>query len=675
VRGVYEGLLPVRIVLEAPPMTARRPFAVLAFAASTLAFASPARSECNAPARLSTCIDVDNLWMKAGPSQFFSIGGGSVTPARGASFGFAASYLKRPLVLRMPSSDPEGTDVYAVDNQLNATLLWAFGLGRGFELTAAMPVTLFQDGVGVAGITEQQPDPLVRSVIRDPRLGVSYAIVPPDPRGTDGLSVVARGEVSLPTGDERVFAGAPGPVGTPSVSAALKIGRIKAGAELGARIRKETELLGVTIGSQTYEAIGVGYAVLDRERLEVNVEAFSLQTLATQRKLARAEGTGALVDGDKRGLHAPTEWLLSVRSAPALGGDVSFHAGGGTALPLSSSAATEPLFRLVAGVRYAPLGRDRDGDGVLDRDDLCPDAAEDRDGFEDQDGCPDPDNDRDGIPDAQDQCRDAPEDRDGVRDEDGCPDLDDDEDGVPDADDQCRAAPEDKDGWKDEDGCPDPDNDADGILDAADVCPNGPEDFDGFRDQDGCPDPDNDGDGILDGQDRCPSEAEDKDGFEDEDGCPEPDNDQDGVPDGQDRCPLQPETIDGIDDEDGCPEPQGKNLASFEKGRVAVTPPLRFAAGDAKITPELLRGLKMAAQRARAVPGMERVIVETYGDAQNGSAREEKLAVRRADAVKAALSSTGLTPDSLTVAVGDLTMKRPPNAPHVDVQVVSGKRK
>ncbi len=51
---------------------------------------------------------------------------------------------------------------------------------------------------------------------------------------------------------------------------------------------------------------------------------------------------------------------------------------------------------------------DRDGDGVPDDFDKCPDAPEDRDGFEDDDGCPDPDNDQDGIPDVQDKCPNDP---------------------------------------------------------------------------------------------------------------------------------------------------------------------------------------------------------------------------------------------------------------------------
>ena len=131
---------------------------------------------------------------------------------------------------------------------------------------------------------------------------------------------------------------------------------------------------------------------------------------------------------------------------------------------------------------------DKDGDGVLDSVDKCPDEPEDRDGFQDQDGCPDLDNDGDGIPDALDKCPNEPEDKDGFEDQDGCPDLDNDKDGVPDDLDKCPNEPEDKDGFQDQDGCPNPDNDGDGIPDAIDKCPNQPETINHYKDEDGCPD-------------------------------------------------------------------------------------------------------------------------------------------------------------------------------------------
>jgi hypothetical protein len=131
---------------------------------------------------------------------------------------------------------------------------------------------------------------------------------------------------------------------------------------------------------------------------------------------------------------------------------------------------------------------DADGDGIPDSIDKCPNEPEDKDMFEDGDGCPDPDNDHDGVPDALDKCPLDPEDRDGYQDDDGCPDKDNDGDGIPDAVDKCPNEAEDKDGFEDLDGCPDPDNDHDGIPDATDKCPNQPETINGIQDDDGCPD-------------------------------------------------------------------------------------------------------------------------------------------------------------------------------------------
>jgi OOP family OmpA-OmpF porin len=65
---------------------------------------------------------------------------------------------------------------------------------------------------------------------------------------------------------------------------------------------------------------------------------------------------------------------------------------------------------------------DKDGDAIATKDDLCPNDAEDKDGFEDEDGCPDPDNDKDGVLDAADKCPLEAETKNGYKDEDGCPD-------------------------------------------------------------------------------------------------------------------------------------------------------------------------------------------------------------------------------------------------------------
>ena len=99
-----------------------------------------------------------------------------------------------------------------------------------------------------------------------------------------------------------------------------------------------------------------------------------------------------------------------------------------------------------------------------------------------------PDRDRDGVDDGADDCPDEPEDRDGYKDDDGCPEPDNDRDGILDANDRCPNAAEDADGFEDDDGCPDPDNDLDGIPDANDRCPLAAEVINGVDDLDGCPD-------------------------------------------------------------------------------------------------------------------------------------------------------------------------------------------
>lgn len=115
--------------------------------------------------------------------------------------------------------------------------------------------------------------------------------------------------------------------------------------------------------------------------------------------------------------------------------------------------------------------RDKDGDGVLDRDDLCPEIP----GPAENDGCPWPDTDGDGILDKDDHCPEVA----GLAEFHGCPDTD--GDGVPDPKDQCPAVA----GPVENHGCPWPDTDGDGVLDKDDKCPTVP----GLAEYQGCPKP------------------------------------------------------------------------------------------------------------------------------------------------------------------------------------------
>jgi outer membrane protein OmpA-like peptidoglycan-associated protein len=77
------------------------------------------------------------------------------------------------------------------------------------------------------------------------------------------------------------------------------------------------------------------------------------------------------------------------------------------------------------GTPMAPSPRggtgDRDGDGIPDQLDKCPDLPEDFDGIQDADGCPEDDADKDGIPDAQDACPREPGEPDPDPRKNGCP--------------------------------------------------------------------------------------------------------------------------------------------------------------------------------------------------------------------------------------------------------------
>ncbi len=277
-----------------------------------------------------------------------------------------------------------------------------------------------------------------------------------------------------------------------------------------------------------------------------------------------------LVDASKAEAQNPMEAMIGLTHTRVYHfGEIFF--GGGIGFGLLPGYGS-PKMRVFARAGYYMGERidDADDDGIEDKKDKCPNEAEDIDGFQDEDGCPDPDNDNDGIPDEDDMCPNEPEDMDGFKDEDGCPEPDNDGDGILDAQDACPTEPEDMDGFKDEDGCPDPDNDGDGILDGDDKCPNEKEDFDEFEDDDGCPEPDNDKDGIPDYGDLCPLHPEDIDEYEDEDGCPDPDNDGDGILDAKDKCPNEPENINGIDDRDGCPDKGGKALVSLVKKEITL---------------------------------------------------------------------------------------------------------
>jgi outer membrane protein OmpA-like peptidoglycan-associated protein len=253
------------------------------------------------------------------------------------------------------------------------------------------------------------------------------------------------------------------------------------------------------------------------------------------------------------------------------------------------------------------------------------------------------DDDRDGLKNDEDRCPKDAEDIDGFEDADGCPDLNNDNDAIPDLKDKCPSEAEDNDGFQDEDGCPDPDNDADGIVDIKDQCPGIPEDFDGYEDRDGCSDPDNDKDGIVDSLDKCPNEPEDFDSFQDSDGCPDVDNDKDGLPDLKDRCPNEAEVFNNIDDGDGCPDTVKKEP---DMPKVQVIHGIAFKSGKTEMSFESYQYLEPIIKQLKQYPDVE-IEVRGHTDSAGDYGKNMMLSQRRADAVRQYLISQGVSGDRI----------------------------
>jgi outer membrane protein OmpA-like peptidoglycan-associated protein len=261
-------------------------------------------------------------------------------------------------------------------------------------------------------------------------------------------------------------------------------------------------------------------------------------------------------------------------------------------------------YGVMAGVAWAIGGArgasDRDGDGVRDPSDECPDEAGE-----------------------------APS---------GCPRKDTDGDGLDDRADKCPKEPETVNGHEDQDGCPDelPDVDGDGLRGDADRCPADPEDMDTFQDEDGCPEADNDNDALLDAGDACPDEA----GPAENKGCPDKDRDGDTVVDRLDNCP----------DEAGTPENQGcknKQRVVITQNQLKILDRVFFKTGKAVIDKKSHALLDQVAAVINAHPEIAKIRVEGHTDAQGPDDKNKELSQKRAEAVAVYLSNKGVGAERL----------------------------
>jgi OmpA-OmpF porin, OOP family len=549
---------------------------------------------------------------------YVTVNASQVLGPREVSFGLVTTWGRN--LLRFTSGD----NTYEVQNIITPTLVGAYGFHLGkaeLELGAALPFAIMSGDRAPDSNNGTPANPNDDQSYRFDGQGLGDAALHLKWRARStsrppGLGLALIGSVRLPTATKGSW------LGDDAVEPELlgvvdyELGRFKTAVNAGVRWRTTD---GRFVDDQAMTMTGTvpltGGVIQAGSVLPFGVAAAYSVVPETFDAVAELYGAAPVGGQD----FFPLEALGGLKLYLAKNSFLSFGAGSG----LLRGKGANPDLRAFVGIVFEPNVGDRDGDGLKDDIDGCPNDPEDKDGFEDEDGCPDPDNDRDGIPDEKDACPDDPEDKDGFQDEDGCPDVE------------------------------KLDRDGDGILDAVDGCPDDPEDKDGFQDRDGCPDPDNDRDGILDVDDLCPNDPEDRDGFEDTDGCPDPDNDHDLILDKDDHCPRidgqtakqTAEVYNQVDDEDGCPD-RGRVIDMITK--IDILDKVYFEFDSAVIQERSYGILTAVAKTIITSPDIQLVEVQGHTDERGSDEYNRDLSQRRSESVREFLIKAGVAADRLT---------------------------
>src|SRR5262252_694473 len=245
-------------------------------------------------------------------------------------------------------------------------------------------------------------------------------------------------ELRLPTGSSQSFLGGNGVIFAPRANLERAFGPVRLLLNLGLRYRNTGRFLQLIVEN---ELTGGGAIVwtLPTGKTFRRPELIAETTFSTPLSQPFAGNVGT----SSASASTPWEFLVGARTLFGKHWGATLAAGRGIA---SEAGYGREAFRLLAGIRYEfepepakPPIHDRDGDGVPDELDKCPDEPGDG-----PDGCPDLDWDKDGIPNVDDRCPREP----GTRELDGCPDRD--GDGIPDPEDKCPDEP----GPAENDGCP-----------------------------------------------------------------------------------------------------------------------------------------------------------------------------------------------------------------------------
>ncbi len=322
---------------------------------------------------------------------------GEMRPA----MGLVLDYGYKPYVLVNPDGS-ENTSI--VSDQLFVHVGGSFVFLSRFRVGVSLPVLLTQDGSETGGVVNgQRVVGSTRGGIGDLRFGADVRLF-----GNYGepLTVAAGARVWLPTGDSENYLGDGSVRAGPQVAAAGDVDAFVYSASLGIVYRANTSgFAGHPTGSEATFGAAAGVRVLER-KLIVGPEIWASTVLAD-------------------GFGARTTPVALVAGAHYTAGDFRLGAGVGPGL---SHAAGTSIFRALASIEYVPpfakvtevvkvvepanpeppIPPDRDGDGVVDARDACPDVAGVRSDEPSTNGCPpDPDRDKDGVLDDVDACPDA----------------------------------------------------------------------------------------------------------------------------------------------------------------------------------------------------------------------------------------------------------------------------
>lgn len=371
-------------------------------------------------------------------------------------------YARNPLVLEtmQPSADSEILAI--VRDQLVGHVNVSVGFFERLVVYGGVPVNLMMNGEDTFGVLSADG-----ASLGDAFLGGRLRLAG---KSEDLFGLGLQATVTFPTADaanrQQNFAGESQVTFHPEALFEARPGGVRITGNVGGRIRGDEPIENVLLGHELTYGLGVTVPLLaDDFRLDGHVEVYGATNF--ENFFGREESPLEAIAGLK--LHTPYGLTAGLAAGPGFlrgigSPDVRVVAMLGWALPEQrDDPPPEPK------PTPEPTPKDTDGDGIVDAEDRCPSEPEDLDGFEDEDGCPDPDNDGDGVPDVA--------------------------DGAP-------MQPEDADGYEDLDGVPDPDNDGDGVLDEADACPTEA----GAVENRGCVDSDRDGDSVVDRMDNCPDE-------------------------------------------------------------------------------------------------------------------------------------------------------------------------